>query len=85
MCMRVNCNSDRILRVNAKCSDRCFTQYGGHEKDGYAPTGVGVGGGDYIELDVCLECGTVQSDAFPVSEAAALLAMDAGAETIEKY
>lgn len=54
------CNSDRIASVSAKCSDLCFWETAGIEKDGYVPGDVGIGGGDYVELSYCLECGQIQ-------------------------
>jgi hypothetical protein len=27
---------------------------------GYVPSGVGVGGGDYLKFDYCLDCGQIQ-------------------------
>jgi hypothetical protein len=32
------------------------------EHDGYVPDDLGVGGGDYVELDLCLNCGTVAGE-----------------------
>ena len=61
------CSSDRIVSINAKCSDCCFTRYQHYETDGYVPSEFGVGGGDYIELELCIECGTVQGS-FPLPE-----------------
>lgn len=57
------CKSERIIHVNAKCSDLCVVQIGDKEKDGYVPTDVvfGKGGfGDYVEFNLCLDCGQMQ-------------------------
>lgn len=54
------CNSKRVASFSAKCSDRGWASIGGVEKDGYLPSDMGVGGGDYLEIDVCLECGQLQ-------------------------
>jgi hypothetical protein len=56
------CTSDRILEINGKTSDLCFARFKGKEYDGYVPCGFGVddGTGDYLEFDLCLECGQVQ-------------------------
>lgn len=35
--------------------------------DGYVPTDVGIGGGDYIRFEYCLECGQIQGE-FPVPD-----------------
>jgi len=67
MCDRSECDSDRILSLRGKTSDLCFTDYDGESYEGYVPSGAGVGGGDYIDVSVCLDCGKVQGD-FPVGE-----------------
>jgi hypothetical protein len=62
------CKSPRILQVSAKCAD-CFTvAVGGHEHDGYVPGDLGIGDGDYVEFDMCMNCGRVQGS-FPLAEA----------------
>jgi hypothetical protein len=61
------CKSERILSVNAKCSDLCNASIGGQEKDGYVPDDMGIGGGDYVEFDLCLDCGQLQG-AFPLDK-----------------
>jgi len=63
-CLR--CGSHRIADINAKCSDLCFVSIPGFsEHDGYVPSFLG--GGDYVRLDICLECGQVQQN-FPVTD-----------------
>jgi hypothetical protein len=49
------------LKINAKCSDMCYTSVPelGLEKDGYVPNGLGIGGGDYIELTIDIETGKI--------------------------
>jgi hypothetical protein len=32
---------------------------------GYVPTGIGIGGNDYLEFDYCLNCGQIQDENFP--------------------
>jgi hypothetical protein len=56
------CGSERILFAQGKCSDLCFARIGNSSKehDGYVPKGLGIGGGDEIEVDVCLDCGQLQ-------------------------
>jgi hypothetical protein len=54
------CGSDRIVLIDAKCSDLCCIQYGGLELNGYPPRGLKIGGGDYINLSICYHCGKVQ-------------------------
>lgn len=63
------CGLTRLARVNGKCSDACFCEYDGIEYTGYAPSEVGVGGGDYVELTYCLTCGQIQGK-FPISKTA---------------
>jgi len=62
-----SCGSERILSVNAKCSDLCFVAIDGHEKNDYVPDDLGIGGGDYVEFELCLNCGKVQGE-FPLPE-----------------
>ena len=61
------CGSDRVLAVSGKCSDMCSFVYKSNISRGNAPFGVGIGGGDYIRFDLCLECGKVQGE-FPVGD-----------------
>jgi hypothetical protein len=61
------CKSERILSVNAKCSDLCFVSIGNQEKDDYVPDDMGIGGGDYVEFELCLDCGQVQGN-FPLEK-----------------
>jgi len=64
-----NCKSDKIMSVGGKTSDRCNVEdhYTGAEGDGYVPEDIGIGGGDYIEFDVCRNCGTIQGG-WPISD-----------------
>lgn len=57
------CQSERVMRVSAKCSDCCVVEIGDKEKDGYVPQDVvfGKGGfGDAVGFDICLDCGQMQ-------------------------
>jgi hypothetical protein len=56
-----------MAHINAKCKDLCFVDIGGQEHDGYVPSDMGIGGGDYVEIDLCLNCGHVQGD-WPLAE-----------------
>lgn len=58
--MTCKCGSDRILFVSGKVSDMCFMQQGEVEHNGYVVSGLRVGCGDYLEFDVCLDCGQMQ-------------------------
>jgi hypothetical protein len=62
------CKSERVLGITAKCSDCCSTQLWDREHQGYVPCGVGIGGGDYVEFSVCLDCGQLQGK-FPLPPA----------------
>jgi hypothetical protein len=35
-------------------------RYGEVKHDGYVPSIKGIGGGDYIQIKVCADCGTLQ-------------------------
>ena len=65
ICQR--CQSERILRFSAKCSDMFSGELGDKTWEGYVPAGVGIGGGDYIEGDLCLTCGQLQG-MFPITD-----------------
>ena len=56
------CSSDRILSISGKCSDCCTYSITNQNLtgDGYVPDNLNVGGGDYIEFTVCLDCGQQQ-------------------------
>jgi len=60
------CESTAVADITAKCSDCCFVRLGEKERQGYLSTGLGVGGGDYVEFTWCLHCGQIQGRAFPV-------------------
>ena len=51
------CESKRIASIGAKCSDMCMVTLGEREHHGYVPQDMGIGGGDYIEIELCLDCG----------------------------
>ena len=55
-----NCKSDRVLQISAKCNDMCSLVFKSIESNDYVPDNLKIGGGDYIELDICLECGMAQ-------------------------
>lgn len=67
----INCGSDRVLQVTGKVDDRCHLRFDRKEHNGYVPADLNIGEGDYLEFDLCLDCGLVQGE-FPV-----------GAETTE--
>lgn len=57
------CESNRILQLNAKSSNLNFVEvpHLDIERDGCVPNISFIGGGDYVELDVCLDCGHIQN------------------------
>lgn len=57
------CGSNRELKINAKCNDMCAITHvpaiengEANPKFGYVPRNLGIGGGDYIRLSICLDC-----------------------------
>jgi hypothetical protein len=63
---KCKCGSNRIICVGGKCSDLFSASFGNAVYDGYVLDGIGIGGGDYMEFDYCLECGQIQGE-FPVT------------------
>lgn len=59
------CGSERIAEVGGKTSDLCHVYVGDKEHDGYVPGDMGIGSGDYLDFDFCLDCGQMQGE-FPV-------------------
>jgi len=63
-----------ILRISAKCSDLCWTEYTDKngkktESDGYVPQEIGIDSyGDYVDLDIDMKTGQIQNWK-PVSDA----------------
>lgn len=62
-----NCNSERIVQISAKCSDQCNTRIGDKDICDYVPYDMNLGGGDYLTLKMCLDCGQVQGK-FPLAQ-----------------
>ena len=54
-----------ILKISAKCSDLCWTEYTDKdgkktESDGYVPKGIGIDEyGDYVELEIDMKTGQI--------------------------
>ena len=61
------CESDSIMRIKAKCNDICILRVGNQEYMGYVPFNLGIGGGDYVQINVCTSCGQVQGN-FPIAK-----------------
>ena len=54
-----SCGSDRIFNVGGKCSDMFYASCKGRDYDGYVMRGLGIGGGDMINLSYCGNCGKI--------------------------
>lgn len=57
------CKSERLLNVNAKCSDQCSCSINDNESDDYVPQDVLIGEdgfGDYVSFCFCLDCGQMK-------------------------
>lgn len=65
--MKCLCGSERTLSVSGKVSDLCYSSVGDRQRDGGTPYGMNIGGGDYLEFKLCLDCGKV-AGTFPVTE-----------------
>lgn len=63
------CQSERVAKAGAKCSDMFSVSLGETEHQGYVPGDLGIGGGDYVEFSYCLDCGQLQGK-FPLESAA---------------
>lgn len=59
------CNSTRVLSISAHASDMFNWTLDGADGDGYLPRDFGIGGGDDLHTDICLDCGQVQG-VFPL-------------------
>lgn len=53
------CNSNRMMSVHAHAKDSHIVQFEDTEYDGYLPDDLGIGGGDDLNIDYCLDCGTI--------------------------
>lgn len=60
-----NCKSSRIAEVGGKCSDMSNVYIEKKSTEGYLPNDLGIGGGDYIDFNFCLDCGQMQGT-FPL-------------------
>jgi len=62
----IKCKSERIVEIVAKCNDLCHIteNHTGLKHEGYNIYGSG---GDYLEINLCLQCGQIQ-DNFPMED-----------------
>jgi hypothetical protein len=56
------CKSARVIKFNGKSGDLSSVWLGGKEHDGYVPSDMNIGGGDYVRFYVCLDCGQMQGN-----------------------
>lgn len=65
------CNSKRLVFISGKSSDMnsFYFEESGKKSDDfeYVPDDMNIGGGDYIEFFMCLDCGQIQGD-FPLKK-----------------
>lgn len=59
----ISCKKPNIMNVVAKCGDLYCGDHAEGESS-YVPSDLGIGGGDYIDFKLCLNCGQIQ-DKFP--------------------
>lgn len=59
------CSSERVLFVQSHADDRQFWILNGNSGEGYLPYDFGIGGGDDVTMNLCLDCGQVQGK-FPL-------------------
>lgn len=64
-----HCESNRIVSISGKCSDLFCASFGDTQYEGYVPYDLGIGGGDEVEFEFCLQCGQIQGE-FPLDFAA---------------
>ncbi len=62
------CSGSRLARILAHCSDMCSVDLAGQHLHDYVPRDLGIGGGDDVNFDYCLDCGQIQG-AFPLPPA----------------
>lgn len=61
------CSSNRVAGISGKTSDLFYMRIGDKEHNGYVLSGFGIGQGDYIDFNYCLNCGQIQHK-FPIPE-----------------
>ncbi len=54
------CTHERKVLAAGKCSDSAFFRLpDGAEREGYVPSGIGLGEGKYFEFEFCIDCGKI--------------------------
>ena len=61
------CGSERVYRACGHGKDLNWFSFRGSERNGYLPYVCNLGGGDDLEIAVCLECGQAQGT-WPVED-----------------
>ncbi len=56
------CKSARVAAIGGKCSDMFWASIGKFECQDYVAEDMNIGGDDYIEFALCLECGQIQGE-----------------------
>jgi len=77
--MTCKCGSDKIIHISGKTDDTCSVSFKDVEGEGYVPSDLGIGGGDYIDFSFCGNCGLIQGFQ-PMSEDDIIRAIDEEAE-----
>ena len=70
-----SCGAVAVVEVCGKTSDMCCMRHLHREYDGYVLRDMGVGEGDYLEFDFCVQCGQIQGE-FPKKIHDALVTRD---------
>ena len=56
-----NCKCSCLISIVAKCNDLCAIDINNKEVyEGYVPHDLNIGGGDYIRIKYCADCGKLQ-------------------------
>ena len=61
------CNSKRLANISGHCSDMFSFNGDEYSHNGYVPYNINIGGGDYVEIVFCLQCGQMQGK-FPITK-----------------
>ena len=63
----IKCNGENILSIGGKTGDLCSGELQGIDFEGGVPEGFNLGGGDYLQFKLCIDCGQVQGE-FPITD-----------------
>jgi len=62
-----NCDGERVINASGRCEDSFTASIDNNEYEGSVPKDLGIGGGEFIEFEYCLDCGQIQGD-FPLGK-----------------